>query len=49
MDSGTAYGHQKPSYDAGPIEVGAHNQEIYCGRLGLSLDEVQALARRGVI
>jgi succinyl-CoA:(S)-malate CoA-transferase subunit B len=34
---------------AGPVEVGAHNQEIYCGRLGLSLDEVQALARRGVI
>jgi len=34
---------------AGPVEVGAHNQEIYCGRLGLSLDEVQALGRRGVI
>jgi succinyl-CoA:(S)-malate CoA-transferase subunit B len=34
---------------AGPVEVGAHNQEIYCGRLGLSLDEVQALASRGVI
>jgi succinyl-CoA:(S)-malate CoA-transferase subunit B len=34
---------------AGPVEVGAHNEEIYCGRLGLSLDEVQALARRGVI
>jgi succinyl-CoA:(S)-malate CoA-transferase subunit B len=38
------------SIDAtGPIEVGAHNEEIYCGRLGLSRDEVQALARRGVI
>ena len=34
---------------AGPVEVGAHNEEIYCGRLGLSRDEVQALARRGVI
>jgi len=34
---------------AGPVEVGAHNEEIYCGRLGLSLDEVQALTRRGVI
>ena len=38
------------SIDAtGPVEVGAHNEEIYCGRLGLSRDEVQALARRGVI
>jgi len=34
---------------AGPVEVGAHNEEIYCGRLGLSRDEVQALAHRGVI
>jgi crotonobetainyl-CoA:carnitine CoA-transferase CaiB-like acyl-CoA transferase len=33
----------------GPVEVGAHNDEIYCGRLGLSRDEVQALVRRGVI
>jgi succinyl-CoA:(S)-malate CoA-transferase subunit B len=33
----------------GPVDVGAHNEEIYCGRLGLSRDEVQALARRGVI
>jgi succinyl-CoA:(S)-malate CoA-transferase subunit B len=34
---------------SGPVEVGAHNEEIYCGRLGLSRDDVQALARRGVI
>jgi crotonobetainyl-CoA:carnitine CoA-transferase CaiB-like acyl-CoA transferase len=34
---------------AGPVEVGAHNEEIYCGRLGLSRDEMQALTRRGVI
>ena len=34
---------------AGPVEVCAQNEEIYCGRLGLSRDEVQALARRGVI
>jgi succinyl-CoA:(S)-malate CoA-transferase subunit B len=38
------------SIDAtGPVEVGAHNEEVYCGRLGLSRDEVRALARRGVI
>src|SRR5262249_3411678 len=24
----------------GPVEVGAHNEEIYCGRLGLSRDDV---------
>jgi crotonobetainyl-CoA:carnitine CoA-transferase CaiB-like acyl-CoA transferase len=34
---------------AGPVEVGAHNEEIYCGRLGLSRDELRALADRGVI
>jgi crotonobetainyl-CoA:carnitine CoA-transferase CaiB-like acyl-CoA transferase len=34
---------------AGPVAVGAHNEEIYCGRLGLSRDDVQALVRRGVI
>ena len=33
----------------GPVDVGAHNQEIYCGRLGLSLEDVAALTRRGVI
>ena len=33
----------------GPVKVGAHNEDIYCGRLGLSRDELQALARRGVI
>ncbi len=33
----------------GPVEVGAHNEEIYCGRLGLTRDELHALAARGVV
>jgi crotonobetainyl-CoA:carnitine CoA-transferase CaiB-like acyl-CoA transferase len=33
----------------GPVEVGAHNEEIYCGRLGLSRDELRALVERGVV
>jgi crotonobetainyl-CoA:carnitine CoA-transferase CaiB-like acyl-CoA transferase len=33
----------------GPVEVGAHNEEIYCGRLGLSRDELHALAARGIV
>ena len=33
----------------GPVAVGAHNEEIYCGRLGLSRDELRALAARGVV
>jgi succinyl-CoA:(S)-malate CoA-transferase subunit B len=34
---------------AGPVEVGAHNEEIYCGRLGLTRDDLDALSARGVI
>jgi crotonobetainyl-CoA:carnitine CoA-transferase CaiB-like acyl-CoA transferase len=34
---------------AGPITVGAHNEEIYCGRLGLSREELGALAARGIV
>jgi crotonobetainyl-CoA:carnitine CoA-transferase CaiB-like acyl-CoA transferase len=34
---------------AGPVAVGAHNEEIYCGRLGLSRDELRALASRGIV
>lgn len=34
---------------AGPVEVGAHNEEIYCGRLGLSRDDLHHLHDRGII
>jgi crotonobetainyl-CoA:carnitine CoA-transferase CaiB-like acyl-CoA transferase len=34
---------------AGPVEVGAHNEEIYCGRLGLTRDDLEALRRQGVV
>jgi crotonobetainyl-CoA:carnitine CoA-transferase CaiB-like acyl-CoA transferase len=33
----------------GPVAVGAHNEEVYCGRLGLSRDELRALAARGIV
>jgi crotonobetainyl-CoA:carnitine CoA-transferase CaiB-like acyl-CoA transferase len=33
----------------GPVEVGAHNEEIYCGRLGLTREELNALAARGIV
>jgi succinyl-CoA:(S)-malate CoA-transferase subunit B len=33
----------------GPVAVGAHNEEIYCGRLGLTRDDLAALQARGVI
>jgi crotonobetainyl-CoA:carnitine CoA-transferase CaiB-like acyl-CoA transferase len=33
----------------GPVEVGAHNEEIYCGRLGLSRDDLADLQKRGII
>ena len=33
----------------GPTQVGAHNEEIYCGRLGLSRDDLRDLEARGVI
>jgi len=34
---------------AGPVAVGAHNEEVYCGRLGLSRDDLAALRARGVV
>ena len=34
---------------AGPLEIGAHNEEIYCGRLGLTRDDLAALRGRGVV
>ena len=33
----------------GPVAVGAHNEEVYCGRLGLSRDDLRALAARGIV
>jgi crotonobetainyl-CoA:carnitine CoA-transferase CaiB-like acyl-CoA transferase len=33
----------------GPLVPGAHNEEIYCGRLGLSRPELDGLRERGVI
>ena len=33
----------------GPVAVGADNEAIYCGRLGLSRDELRALATKGVV
>ncbi len=33
----------------GPLTPGAHNEEIYCGRLGLTRDDLAALGEKGVI
>ena len=33
----------------GPVAVGAHNEEVYCGRLGLSRDDLRARAARGIV
>jgi crotonobetainyl-CoA:carnitine CoA-transferase CaiB-like acyl-CoA transferase len=34
---------------AGPAKIGAHNEEIYCGRLGLARDDLAALAQKGIV
>ena len=34
---------------AGPAAPGEHNEEIYCGRLGLTKDDLAALAKRGIV
>jgi len=34
---------------AGPLEIGADNEEIYCGRLGLNRDELAALRAKNVV
>jgi succinyl-CoA:(S)-malate CoA-transferase subunit B len=34
---------------AGPVAVGAHNEEIYCGRLGLTTDDLSALRDNGIV
>jgi crotonobetainyl-CoA:carnitine CoA-transferase CaiB-like acyl-CoA transferase len=33
----------------GPVQVGEHNEQIYCERLGLRRDELEALRASGVI
>jgi crotonobetainyl-CoA:carnitine CoA-transferase CaiB-like acyl-CoA transferase len=33
----------------GPLAVGEHNEEIYCGRLGLTRGDLAALRARGVV
>jgi len=33
----------------GPVTPGAHNEEIYCGRLGLSREDLAARGQKGVI
>jgi crotonobetainyl-CoA:carnitine CoA-transferase CaiB-like acyl-CoA transferase len=33
----------------GPLAVGEHNEEIYCGRLGLTREDLAALRARGVV
>jgi formyl-CoA transferase len=34
---------------AGPATPGAHNEEIYCGRLGLTREDLAALTKKGVV
>jgi succinyl-CoA:(S)-malate CoA-transferase subunit B len=34
---------------AGPVTPGAHNEEIYCGRLGLSREDLAALGEQGIV
>ena len=33
----------------GPVDIGGHNEEIYCGRLGLTHDDLAALRARGIV
>jgi crotonobetainyl-CoA:carnitine CoA-transferase CaiB-like acyl-CoA transferase len=33
----------------GPVTPGAHNEEIHCGRRGLSRDDLAALRQKGVV
>jgi len=33
----------------GPLAVGEHNEEIYCGRLGLTREDLAALRARGIV
>jgi crotonobetainyl-CoA:carnitine CoA-transferase CaiB-like acyl-CoA transferase len=34
---------------AGPATPGADNEEVYCGRLGLTRDDLAALQRKGIV
>jgi len=33
----------------GPVTPGAHNEEVYCGLLGLSREDLAALTERGIV
>jgi hypothetical protein len=33
----------------GPVAVGAHNEEVYCGRLGLTREELARLQATGIV
>ncbi len=33
----------------GPVEVGADNEEICCGRIGINRDDLKALQERGIV
>jgi len=34
---------------AGPLQIGADNEEIYCGRLGLSREELAGLRANNIV
>jgi crotonobetainyl-CoA:carnitine CoA-transferase CaiB-like acyl-CoA transferase len=34
---------------AGPAAPGEHNEEVYCGRLGLTREDLAALGRKGIV
>ena len=42
-------GRRGRSRAPGPAKPGEHNEEIYCGRLGLTREDLAALARKGIV
>ena len=43
------YDGVRPPITEGAADMGQHNEEIFCGMLGLQLDEMKALVEEGVI